>query len=104
MTSMHRAMSDIKSVSRDGRAAEAIVDPRGGHVDILANIDDPVRGAGCRRVIDAHSSRDKDVVGVTHEQMVVFQCNRPVGREGEFDACSNSATPALFSDLIEHDT
>src|SRR5262249_38295705 len=66
-------------------SAEAVVDADGDEIDVLTD----AIGAeedGSRRV--------EGVGAILHEQVVVFEADRAVGSEAEFDAGADHATPA----------
>src|SRR5215467_14971962 len=66
------------SNGRSAPAPEAIVEPYGDHVHVLA---DPVTEHGRKARIDPHG---EGVIRTPHEQMVVFDTDRPVRREAIF--------------------
>src|ERR1700686_2738312 len=85
-----------RSVLRDDRAAELVVQADGDQVDVLLD----VVGAG------GHPGNREDageaVVVGAHEQMVVFDGGRPVRSEAVFEADANRATPTGVGRTIEH--
>jgi len=86
------------SVPRDERSAEAVVDARGDHVDILTDALAVIEHRAECRVID---HRD---VAIAHEQMILFERERPVSRERIFAACSDHATPAGLAAAIRDES
>src|SRR5207253_5658063 len=84
-----------RSVLRDDRAAEAVVHPDRSHFHALTDIVASRDGNG--------RCRERNVA-VAHEQMVVFNRNRPVRCKAEFNSRSYSATPTGIARLIIHDT
>ena len=66
-----------RSVSRDARAAELVVQAGGDEIDVLT---DAVGAEG-------EAARCGEVIGtVLHEQVIVLDANRPVRGEGVFEA------------------
>src|SRR5215471_442125 len=76
------------SDGRSAPAAEAIVDSDSDHVHVLA---DPVAKYGREARINPDA---EGVVRTPHEQMVVFNTDRPVRREAILKADPHSAAPA----------
>src|SRR5689334_17704218 len=83
--------SEMSSVFRDDRAAPAVVHANGDHVDILTDALVREQRAGERT---ASSTGDERVIAAAHEQVVVFEADRPVRREAEFGAGADDTTPA----------
>src|SRR5260221_5239182 len=80
-----RAKSVLSSVLGDDRAAELVVQASGDEIDVLTDA----------IAADQHAGRIGEVVGlVLHEQMVVFETDRPGRIEGVFGADADRATPA----------
>src|SRR5882724_3610997 len=86
------------SVPRDERSAEAVVDARGDHVDILTDALAVIEHRAECLVID-HCD-----VASAHEQIIVFERERPVSRERIFAACSDHATPAGLAAAIRDES
>src|SRR4051794_12850977 len=82
------------SVFRDNRAAPAIIDVHGHHVDVL-----PDRVVTRERA--AHAGEGHIVVA--HEQVIVFDAGRPVRRERKVDAGSDCGTPTGFVRAIKNE-
>src|SRR5437868_9365406 len=83
-----------RSVLRNHRAAESIVEACGEHIDVLTDTvgtGEQERGRG----------RDEGQIARAHEEMIVFESQRPVRREGEFAADSDHATPTGFLRRVE---
>src|SRR5690348_14240779 len=75
--------------------AEAVIDPQGDHVHVLA---DPVE----RTCHDGIDDRER-VVRVTHEQVIVFDAGRPIRREAVFKSGAYGAAPAGRTDRCDAD-
>src|SRR5882757_1558526 len=74
-----------KSVTADDRAAKTVVDARGDEIDVLT---DAIR-------LEKHTTRRGEGKGlILHEQVVVFDADRPVRGEAIFKAGANGAAPA----------
>src|SRR3984893_14557122 len=84
------------SVPRDDRAAPAVVDADGRHIDVLTDAviarNDANRGKN-RREVEA---------AVAHEQMMVLNRSRPVRRETKFETGSGRAAKAGFGRPVKH--
>src|SRR5436190_2805697 len=89
--------STCRLVPGDDRAAEAVVEAGGDHVDILMD------GFAARERA-RNDRRGQDEVAVTHEEVIVFDRNRPVRGKAVFEADTDSAAPACFGRAIEHET
>src|SRR6185369_10116232 len=76
---------DARSVLRDDRAAELVVDAGGDEIDVRPDAIGAEEGA---------SRRDEGVGTVLHEQVIVFDADRPVRSEGVFEADADRAAPA----------
>src|SRR6267142_5828434 len=86
----------LRSVFRDHRATPAVVDARGDHIDVLTDAVDT------RIYADrGKNGREADVTSA-HEQMIVFDCSRPVRGESKFKTSSNCTAPAGFSGAVKH--
>src|SRR5687767_4455205 len=85
------------SVPRNSRAAELVVEASGDHVDVLANTVGPDRGS---RHGDRAGGNQADVT-VPHEQMVVFDANRPVRCKAVFEADADRGAPAGVAGRIK---
>src|ERR1700682_4988125 len=81
------------SVLRDDRAAPAVVHANGGQIDVLTD------AIGCREQEEPRS-RESDVPG-THEQMVVFEGDRPIRSEAVFETCADRATPTGLPGTVD---
>jgi hypothetical protein len=79
-------------VLRDHRAAEGVVHADGANIDILADAIDGRKGAGARVGGD---------IAAAHEEMVVFEGDRPMRREADFDASAHGAAPTGFAGAVE---
>src|SRR5260221_2223750 len=80
-----RTKSVLSSVLRDDRAAELVVQAGGDQIDVLTDA----------IVADQQASAIGEGVGlVLHEQMVVFETDRPIRSEGILGADADRATPA----------
>src|SRR5882757_9787449 len=74
-----------KSVTADDRAAKTVVDARGDEIDVLT---DAIR-------LEKHTTRRGEGKGlILHEQVVVFDADRPVRGETIFKADADGAAPA----------
>ena len=77
--------SIAKSILRDDRAAEPVVQAGGDEIDVLTDAIGAEGSAG----------RRGEVIGtVLHEQVIVLDANRPVRGEGVFEASADRAAPA----------
>src|SRR5882724_5178370 len=86
-----------RSVFRDHRAAPAIVDAGGDHIDVLTD----AVGARIQADRGGKNGREADVAGA-HEQMIVFNSSRPVRRESIFKTGPNRAAPAGFTRTVKY--
>ncbi len=89
------------SVLREARPAEAVIDARSNHINVLT---DPVSPEYCARSDSPNpqnTSRYEADVAVTHEKVIVLDRNRPIRCESEFEARSDDTTPACFTRRIE---
>src|SRR3954469_938010 len=85
------------SVLRDDRAAESVVDAGGDQINVLADaVSARERADRRQRAVGG----ERDVV-TAHEQMVVFEADRPVRGEAVFDADADRAAPAGVVGTIE---
>src|SRR5947207_1400168 len=75
----------VRSVRRDDRAAELVVQAGGDEIDVLT---DAVGAEG------EAARRGEGVGTVLHEQVIVLDANRPVRGEGVFEAGADRAAPA----------
>src|SRR5947207_11286892 len=75
----------VRSVLRDDRAAELVVQAGGDEIDVLT---DAVGAEG------EAARRGEGVGTVLHEQVIVLDANRPVRGEGVFEAGADRAAPA----------
>src|SRR6185436_11708709 len=85
-----RSRSNASSVSRSdwcAVTAEAIVDAQGDHVHVLG--DPVVEKSGVKRI----EARER-IIGIAHEQMVVFNAERPVRCKAVLKSNAHGATPA----------
>ena len=80
-----------RSVFRNAKNAEAIVEAHREHIHVLA---DPIERIAKQRVTKDQVRIVERFVGVTHEQVVVFETNRPIRREAIFKSDAHSAAPA----------
>src|SRR3954453_11329471 len=85
------------SVLRDDRAAESVVDAGGDQINVLADAVS-ARERADRRQRAVGGERD---VMAAHEQMVVFEADRPVRRKAVFDADADRAAPAGVVGTVE---
>src|SRR4051812_44962438 len=77
------------SVPRNNRVrtAKTVIHPKRDHIHILA---DAVDGTGKKRI------RDRErIVRITHEEVVVFDTERPVRREAVFPTDTDGTTPPI---------
>ena len=80
-----------RSVPGYARAAELVVEAGRDHIDILA---DPVAENGT----DTSSYTAKErIVGATHEEVIVFDAERPVRSEEVLKTDADRATPTSSS-------
>src|ERR1700733_10035101 len=84
-----------RAVLRDHRATERVVDAHRAHVDILLDI---------LGTIETSKGIDEVLAAAAHEEMVIFDRDRPARREAGFKAGPDSATPTRFAGLIEDGT
>src|SRR3954468_337000 len=92
----------VRSVSRrDGgtKAAEAIVQPKGDHVHILANPVAEERNATGRE----HACACEGAVVIPHPEVVVFNTDRPVRREAILPADAQGTAPARVACRVQTD-
>src|SRR5690242_21731493 len=80
------------SVFGNDRAAEAVVEPHRGQIDILLD----AVGAGERD----RGRREVDVAGA-HEQVVVFSSDRPVRGKPDLNAGTDGAAPTALAGRVE---
>src|SRR6516164_1868871 len=93
-----RAPISTRLVFRNAKNAEAVVEAHRDHINVFA---DPIERIAKQRVTDQERIVER-FVGVTHEQVVVFETNRPIRREAIFKSDAHSAAPA--GDLIRGET
>src|SRR3974390_1838682 len=85
-----RASISTRSVFWNARNAEAVVEAHRDHIDVFA---DPIERIAKQRVTKDQERIVERFVGVTHEQVVVFETNRPIRREAIFKSDAHSAAP-----------
>ncbi len=78
------------SILRDGGAAEGIVHADRDQIDVLTDAIDDHGGSAGRRTRDNTERRQSDV-SASHEQMVVFDGDRPAGEEAIFKTGADRA-------------
>ena len=85
-----RSRNNARSVSRCDRrpvTAEAVVDAQGDHIHVLG---DPAVG----KVGGKHREARERIIGIAHEQVVVFNTKRPVRCEAVLKSNAHGAAPA----------
>src|SRR5258707_8847844 len=90
---------EIRSVPRDDRATEAVIDARSDHIYVLTDRVGAEYAAG--RDASQNACRCEGDAAVTHEKVIVLDRNRPIRCESEFEARSDDTTPACFTRRIE---
>src|SRR6187431_250826 len=88
-----RLFRECRSVPGDGRTAEAIVDAGSHEVSVLLDV--VVAGVNAEKV--------EGVVVGAHEQMVIFDAERPVRSKAIFQAGANRGTPTGVFGTIAYD-
>jgi hypothetical protein len=90
---------EIRSVPRDDRATEAVIDARSDHINVLTDRVGAECGAG--RNASQNACRCEGDGAVTHEKVIVLDPNRPIRCESEFEGRCEDTTPACFIRRIE---
>src|ERR1700744_3490731 len=80
--------NQTNSVASDHRATELVVQTHGEEVDILLDV-------------LGNAREDESRIAGAHEEMVVFEAERPARSEGIFDADTNCRAPAGFACAVE---
>src|SRR5258707_5819943 len=83
----------LRSILGDGGAAEGVVHADRDQVELLTDAIDAHGDAGSRRTRDNTQRRQGDV-SASHEQMVVFDGDRPAGEEAIFKTGADRAAGA----------
>src|SRR6185437_7769008 len=83
-----------RSVSRNHRAPEGVVEANGAHVHVLVDVVDAAQAA---------ANKIEGDVAAAHEQVIVFEGNRPARCEADFKTGANRATPAALAGVVEDD-
>src|SRR3979409_1945796 len=81
---------EIRSVPRDGGATpvEAVIDARSDHIDVLTD---------AIRAIEQAGRRGEGDIAIAHEQVIVFDADRPVRCETKLKTGTDRATPTRFT-------
>src|SRR5258707_6135377 len=90
---------EIRSVPRDDRATEAVIDARSDHIDVLTDRVGAEYAAG--RDASQNACRCGGDGAVTHEKVIVLDRNRPIRCEPVVEARSDDTAPACFTRRIE---
>src|SRR5260370_29296141 len=80
----------LRSILGDGGAAEGVVHADRDQVEVLTDAIDDHRGAAGRRTRDNTERRQSDV-SASHEEMVVFDGDRPAGEKAIFKTGADRA-------------
>src|SRR6516165_601990 len=84
------------SIACDDRRAKGVVEANGAHVDVLLD----ALGAG--HDADGWSEGpEADAAAISHEQMIVFDANRPAGRKLPLQSGSDRTAPTGFCRLAK---
>src|SRR5258708_33787738 len=80
----------LRSILGDGGAAEGVVHADRDQIEVLTDAIDDHRGAAGRRTRDNTERRQSDV-SASHEEMVVFDGDRPAGEKAIFKTGADRA-------------
>src|SRR4030081_2460841 len=77
-----------KSVTGDARAAKTVVDANSAHIPVLTD---------AIRAIEQAGRRGEGDIAIAHEQVIVFDADRPVRCETKLKTGTDCATPTRFT-------